>query len=71
MTLCIEPCETENLEIYKHFGFNEFIKSAKESYPDGATVDVDYYGMKLWRRSICISSVLLRKVLPIRLRLRI
>lgn len=47
MTLGIEPCETENLEIYKLFGFNEFIKSAKESYPDGATVDVDYYGMKL------------------------
>lgn len=47
MTLGIEPCETENLEIYKHFGFNEFIKFAKESYPDRATVDVDYYGMKL------------------------
>lgn len=47
MTLGIEPCETENLEIYKHFGFIEFIKSAKNSYPDGTAVDVDYYGIKL------------------------
>lgn len=47
MTLGIEPCETENLEIYKHFGFIEFIKSAKKSYPDVATVGIDYYGIKL------------------------
>lgn len=47
MTLGVEPRETEILKINKHCGFIEFIKSAKKSYPDGATVDVDYYGIKL------------------------
>lgn len=43
-TLGVEPEETENLKIYKHLGFNEFIKSAQETYPDGTVIDVDYYG---------------------------
>lgn len=43
MTLGVEPRETEILKIHKYFGFIEFIKS----YPDGATVDIDYYGIKL------------------------
>ena len=47
VTLGVEPTETENLEIYQHLGFNEFIKSAKEAYPDRTVIDVDYYGMKL------------------------
>ena len=47
MTLGVEPRKTEILKIHKHFGFIEFIKSAKESYPDGATVGIDYYGIKL------------------------
>jgi len=47
VTLGVEPNETENLKIYKHLGFNEFIKSAKETYPDGTVIDVDYYGMNL------------------------
>ena len=47
VTLGVEPIETENLKIYQHLGFNEFIKSAKESYPDGTVIDVDYYGMNL------------------------
>lgn len=47
MTLGVEPRETEILKIHKHFGFIEFIKSAKKSYPDVAAVDVDYYGIKL------------------------
>lgn len=45
MTLGVEPHETEILKFHKHFGFIEFIKSAKKSYPDGATVDIDYYGI--------------------------
>lgn len=56
MTLGIEPCETENLKINKHCGFIEFIKSAKKSYPDGATVDIDYYGIKLCRSAIFIRA---------------
>lgn len=47
MTLGVEPRETEILKINKHCGFIEFIKSAKKSYPDGATVGIDYYGIKL------------------------
>lgn len=47
MTLGVEPRKTEILKIHKHFGFIEFIKSAKKSYPDGATVDIDCYGIKL------------------------
>ena len=47
VTLGVEPTETENLKIYQHLGFNEFIKSAREAYPDGTVIDVDYYGMYL------------------------
>lgn len=43
VTLGVEPTETENLKIYQHFGFREFIKSARETYPDGTVIDVDYY----------------------------
>lgn len=43
VTLGVEPSETESLKIYKHLGFNEFIKSSKEVYPDGTVIDVDYY----------------------------
>lgn len=45
-TLGVEPTETNNLQIYKHFGFNELIKSGQETYPDGTIIDVDYYEMK-------------------------
>lgn len=46
-TLGVEPTETENLKIYQHLGFNGFIKSAQETYPDGTVIYVDYYGMEL------------------------
>ena len=36
-----------NKEIYKHYGFVEHIKNAKEIYPDGTEIDVEYYGKKL------------------------
>lgn len=47
VTIGVEPTETKNSEIYKHLGFNEFIKSAQEVYPDGTVIDVNYYGMSL------------------------
>lgn len=47
VTSGVEPAETENLRIYQHLGFNEFIKSAQETFPDGTVIDVDYYGMEL------------------------
>lgn len=50
VTLGVEPEETENLKIYQHLGFNELIKSAQETYPDGTVIDVDYYGMRLIER---------------------
>ena len=43
----VEPNETDNLKIYQHLGFNKFIKSAQETYPDKTVVDVNYYGMWL------------------------
>lgn len=43
-TLGVEPAETKNLNIYQHLGFNKFIKSAQETFPDGTVIDVDYYG---------------------------
>jgi len=46
VTLGVESAETENLKIYQHLGFDKFIKSAKETYPDGTVIDVDYYGME-------------------------
>lgn len=46
-TLGVEPTELKNLQIYQHLGFHTFVKSAKVTYPDAVTVDVDYYEMKL------------------------
>ena len=45
VTLGVEPVEIDNLKIYQHLGFDTFIKSAQEIYPDGTVIDVDYYGM--------------------------
>ena len=47
LTLGVEPEEIRNKEIYKHYGFVEHIKNAKEVYPDGTKIDVEYYGKKL------------------------
>lgn len=47
LTLGVEPKEVRNYQIYCHYGFNEFIKSGVEEYPDGTKIDVNYYGKKL------------------------
>ena len=47
LTLGVEPEEIRNKEIYKHYGFVKHIKNAKEVYPDGTEIDVEYYGKKL------------------------
>ena len=47
VTLGVEPAEETNKKIYAHYGFNEYIKSATEVYPDGTVIDVDYYGKNL------------------------
>ena len=46
-TLGVEPDEIRNKEIYMHYGFNEHIKDAIESYPDGTKIVVEYYGKSL------------------------
>lgn len=43
-TLGVEPLEEKNKQIYAHYGFTEYIKSATETYPDGTVIDVEYYG---------------------------
>ena len=47
VTLGVEPNETKNKEIYFKYGFKEHIKDAREVYPDGTIIDVEYYGKKL------------------------
>ena len=47
LTLGVEPEEIRNKEIYKHYGFVEHIKNAKEIYPDGTEIYVEYYGKYL------------------------
>ena len=47
VTLGVEPAEETNRKIYARYGFNEYIKSATETYPDGTIIEVDYYGKTL------------------------
>ena len=47
VTLGVEPEEEKNKTIYFKYGFTDHIKDAKEVYPDGTTIDVEYYGKKL------------------------
>ena len=47
VTLGVEPQEEKNKTIYKNYGFTEFIKSAPDYYPDGTSIDVEYYGKNL------------------------
>ncbi len=43
----VEADDLNNKEIYSHFGFTEFIKSAEEIWPDGTRIQVDYYRKNL------------------------
>ena len=47
VTLGVEPNELKNKEIYNHFGFKELVKKGKETYPDGTTIEVEYYRKKI------------------------
>ena len=47
VTLGVEPEEEKNKIIYNKYGFTEHIKDAQEIYPDGTTIDVEYYGKKI------------------------
>ena len=43
VTLGVEPEELKNKAIYHKYGFINHIKDAKETYPDGTIIDVEYY----------------------------
>ena len=47
VTLGVEPTELKNLAIYNHYGFNEYVESEDDVYPNGEVVHVDYYMKKL------------------------
>ena len=46
-TLGVEPTELKNKAIYQKLGFTEYLENAKEVYPDGKIVEVEYYRKKL------------------------
>ena len=39
----MEPKETVNREIYRHWGFDEHICTGTETYPDGTVIDVLFF----------------------------
>ena len=43
LTLDVEPEDQVNRAIYRHYGFTELIKTDTEKYPDGTTINVEYY----------------------------
>ncbi len=47
VTLGVEPNELKNKAIYTKYGFTTYIKTEKEYYPDGTTIDVEYYSKDL------------------------
>lgn len=47
VTLGVEPNQEKNKKIYHHYGFTEYIKLANEVYPDGTTIEVEYYGKSI------------------------
>lgn len=47
VTLGVEPNEEKNKQIYNHYGFTQYIKSATEMYPDGTTITVEYFAKNI------------------------
>ena len=43
----VEPDETTNKAIYRHWGFTEPVRTGTETYPDGTVIDVEFYGKNL------------------------
>lgn len=41
--LGVEPEETQNMMMYRHWGFDKKIYSGTCTYPDGTVIEVDYY----------------------------
>ena len=47
VTLGVEVDDLKNKEIYKKYGFTEYIKTSNEVNPDNSTMLVEYYGKEL------------------------
>ena len=53
LTLGVEPSEVRNIQIYFHWGYQNYIKTAYEEYPpeeneiEGEKILVNYYSKKL------------------------
>ena len=45
--LGVEPCEELNRQMYFHWGFTEKMYTGTCTYPDGAVIEVEYYGKRL------------------------
>ena len=43
VTVGVEAREEKNKIIYSKYGFTEYIKFDKQRYPDGSSIDVEYY----------------------------
>jgi len=43
VTIGVEPNEIKNMLIYFNYGFDEYIKTGVEVYPDGTKINVNYY----------------------------
>ena len=43
----VEPEEKLNREIYHHWGFDEYLCSDTETYPDGTVIQMDFFGKAL------------------------
>lgn len=48
LTIGVEPTEIKNKQIYNKWGFNTLIKTATETYPNGETIEVEYYLKQLY-----------------------
>ncbi len=43
----VEPWDTLNKELYRHWGFTELVYSGTCTYPDGEVIEVEYYAKTL------------------------
>ncbi len=43
----VEPKETLNKSIYRHWGFTEYMYTGTETYPDGTIIEVEFFGKRL------------------------
>ena len=47
VTLGVEPDDTKNKSIYRHYGFTRYIGTGTDTCPDGTVIQVEYYAREL------------------------